>query len=54
MSKYTQEEFTEFTRLVELLESCNNLDRIEGRIYMPKFVETHGKEKCDLMFKELE
>lgn len=56
MSKvnYTEEELNEFRELVDLLGSCCNSDRITGRIRMPKFVEEHGKEKCDAMFMVIE
>jgi len=29
------------------------MDRIEGRLRMRKFVDAHGKEKCDAMFAHL-
>lgn len=50
---YTDEEIKEFTRLVELGESKNQIDRIKSRQDMPKFIQKHGKEKCDLMFKKI-
>lgn len=51
---WTQKELQEFDRLVDMVSSRNNLHRIEGRIDMNKFVQLHGKEKCDAMFEELE
>jgi hypothetical protein len=53
MIEYTQEEFDEFKKLVETAESRDQMDRIESRLKMPKFVEKAGKAKCDEMFKVL-
>jgi hypothetical protein len=50
---YTDAELVEFTRLVGLLDSSNQVDQAEGRMDMPKFVDLHGKDKCDLMFLTL-
>ena len=52
--EYTKEEFDEFLRLYDLGGSHNQCDRIESRLSMPKFVEKHGKEKCDAMFKVIQ
>lgn len=51
--KYTKPEIDEFRRLVELGESLRQMDRIESRLEMPRFVERVGREKCDAMFEEL-
>lgn len=53
MIEYTQEELDEFKKLVEMAESRSQMDRIESRLKMPKFVEKVGKAKCDEMFKVL-
>ena len=51
--KYTDEELNEFRRLVELSESINQMDRIESRLEMPRFIERVGRDKCDAMFEVL-
>lgn len=52
--KYTRAQYGEFSSLVRLLESHAQLDRIRGRLAMPKFMEkVGGKEVCDAMFEEL-
>lgn len=53
-AEYTKEELAEFNRLTNKLSSLNQMHRIEARLDMPKFVEKHGKEKCDAMFVELQ
>lgn len=50
---YTEEELNEFCRLVEMTESLRQMDRIEARLNMPKFLARAGKEKCDAMFEIL-
>lgn len=50
---YTEEELNEFRELVELGESCHQMDRINSRLDMPKFIERVGREKCDAMFEVL-
>lgn len=52
-AKYTKRQLDEFRRLVELGESSNQMDRIESRLKMPKFVAKVGREKCDAMFEVL-
>ena len=52
--KWTEEELKEFDGLVEMKSSRNQLDRIHARMYMPKFIEKHGKQKCDAMWNFLE
>jgi hypothetical protein len=51
---YTKSELDEFRRLVELGESLRQMDRIESRLELPKFIERVGREKCEGMFKELQ
>jgi hypothetical protein len=51
--KYTKKELAEFRRLVRKAESQRQMDRIEARLEQPKFIEKHGREKCDAMFEEL-
>jgi hypothetical protein len=43
-------ELDEFRRLVELGESLKQMDRIESRIQMPKFIERVGLTECERMF----
>lgn len=50
---YTEEELNEFRELVELGESCHQMDRINSRLEMPKFIKRVGREKCDAMFEVL-
>ena len=50
---YTVAEYRKFKRLVEMAESRVQMDRINSRLQMPKFIEEVGREKCDLMFKVL-
>lgn len=50
---FTKKELDEFRRLVEMAESPVQMDRINSRLEQPKFIEKHGREKCDLMFKVL-
>ncbi len=33
--------------------SLDQMDRINARIDIPKFIKEHGKEKCDAMYAEL-
>jgi hypothetical protein len=50
---YTEADLREFRRLVLMTESRNQMSRINARFEMPKFIEKHGKEKCDAMFEIL-
>ena len=52
--QWTDEELQEFDRLVNEVSSIRQLERINARLNMPKFIEKHGKEKCDAMFAHLE
>jgi len=52
-NSWTEEEFEEFAHISDNLSSPDQCDRIGARMDMPRFVEKHGKEKCDLMFEEL-
>jgi hypothetical protein len=52
-SGFTDAELNEFRDLVEKGESLQQLDRIESRLEMPKFIERVGREKCDAMFEVL-
>jgi hypothetical protein len=51
---WTDEELAEFDRLVDKVSSRNQIQRIESRFEMPKFIEKHGKEKCDAMWAHLQ
>jgi len=50
---YTQEELIEFDRLVTQseLKGFDNYRRNMGRMRLAKFIEKHGKEKCDAMWE---
>lgn len=48
---WTPEELAEFDRLTWDVSSLDQLTRISGRLAMMKFVEKHGKDKCDAMWK---
>lgn len=50
---WTKAEFARFDRLTMKASSPHQLTRIMGRLALQKFVEKHGKEKCDAMFAEL-
>ena len=50
--EYTEEELKEFDRLT-WMESGDQMNRIVGRLEMRKFIEKHGKEKCEVMFQEI-
>ena len=50
---YTQEDLKEFRRLVQMSESNCQMDRIESRLEMPRFIEKVGRQKCDAMFEVL-
>jgi hypothetical protein len=52
MSKeeYTQEEYNEFSLLVDKINSTDNCGRVVGRIQIREFIQKHTKEKCDVMF----
>ena len=51
---YTKDELKEFDRLTNELSSHNQVARIGARMDIKKFIEKHGKEKCDAMFAELQ
>lgn len=50
---WTQEELDEFNDLTWKMCSANQMDRISARLDMPKFIEKHGKPKCDAMYAYL-
>ncbi len=50
---YTEEEYNEFSDLLDGTESIDQVTRISARLNMQKFVKVHGKEKCDDMFELL-
>ena len=50
---YTEQQYRRFKRLVEMTESCDQMDRINARLEMPRFIEQVGRETCDLMFARL-
>ena len=50
---YTDAELRRFDLLTLKLSSPNQLHRIEARMTIKKYIEEHGKEKCDAMFEVL-
>lgn len=52
-TNFTQEELEEFRVLLKKTESIKQMERIDGRLEMPKFIKRMGKEKCDAMFELL-
>ncbi len=51
---WTKDEIVEFDDLVDGVSSPSQLDRIDSRMRLSKFVSTHGQAKCDAMFAHLE
>jgi len=51
---WTQDELDTFDRLIDMVNSRNQVQRINGRFDMKVFVDNHGKEKCDAMFAHLQ
>jgi hypothetical protein len=51
--KYTKKDLATFNRLCEGTASPDQVTRITSRITLRKFVEQHGKPKCDAMYAEL-
>jgi len=49
-TNWTLDEYDEFLRLVNLGSSSDQMDRIESRLEMPKFIKRVGKNRCDEMF----
>lgn len=50
---YTAAELKQFDRLTMKLSSRDQLARIEARMAIKRYIEEHGKEKCDAMFAVL-
>jgi hypothetical protein len=50
---YTKKEFDRFDYLTDKCCSRNQMQRIEGRLALTKFIDTHGLEKCNLMWAEI-
>jgi len=53
MSSYTDSDYQEFRRLVEMGESQHQMDRIHSRLDLPKLIDRLGRDTCDEMFKRL-
>lgn len=51
---WSDDEISTFDRLIDKTGSHDQVERIVGRMELRKFVEQHGKEKCDAMFAHLE
>jgi len=50
---YTDAELRRFNLITLKLSSRTQLHRIEARMEIRRFIEEHGKEKCDAMFEVL-
>lgn len=50
--KWTKEEITEFNRLYHL-SGGSQMQRIESRLDMPRFVSKHGEDKCKAMYQHI-
>jgi hypothetical protein len=51
---WTEEELAEFDELVDMVSDRHQATRIAGRLDMGKFVNEHGKAKCDAMWAHLQ
>lgn len=49
---YTLSMWDEFGDLVRKAGSPDQMERIESRLEMPRFIELHGIEVCDEMFAD--
>lgn len=49
--KFTRKQFTEFFRLVNMSDSPHQMDRINSRLKMPRFIEENGRETCNAMWE---
>ena len=47
---FTPEDMNEFTQLVILGESHDQMSRITSRLEFPAFIERVGRETCNAMF----
>lgn len=47
---FTKEQFSEFFRLVNMSGSSDQMDRINSRLDMPKFIRETGRKECDEMY----
>lgn len=52
--EWTEEEISQFDALIDKQSSHDQVTRISGRLDMKVFIELHGKDKCDAMWKHLE
>ena len=51
--EWTKAELDRFDRLTRKMSSLKQMDRIMARLEIKRFVESHGKAKCDAMFAAL-
>lgn len=51
---FTKDEFQQFFRLVNMSGSADQMDRINSRLEMPKFIEAVGRPACDKMWALIE
>jgi hypothetical protein len=50
---YTDAELRQFDLITSKLSSRDQLARIEARMGIKRFIQEHGKDKCDAMFEVL-
>jgi len=50
---YSKKELREFDRITWNLSSPDQMTRIAARIDIKKFMDEHGREKCDEMYTAL-
>jgi hypothetical protein len=53
-ANYTEGELKKFRKLVNGVSSRDQMERINSRLDMRRFVDRVGKEKCDAMFAQIE
>lgn len=53
MTPFTEAEFSQFERLSRQVASRDPVARLNGRISLKTFIETHGKPKCDAMWARI-
>lgn len=51
---FNRTQFGRFFNLVQASGSANQMDRINSRLDMPKFIEEVGRSTCDRMWKLIE
>lgn len=52
-TEYTKQEFEQFRHLSNKSASRDQVTRIDARLKLREFIQTHGKAKCDAMWAEI-